>query len=201
MDRGIAHVVIVGGGTAGWLSACRIAAALDPAAARPVRVTLIESPDIPTIGVGEGTWPTMRRTLSRIGIAEADFLRGCDASFKQGSRFVGWRDGSADDAYFHPFIAPVEGNARALVAAWRAAAPDLPFAEAVCPQPLVGARHLAPRQSAMPDYAGALNYAYHLDAGKLAELLRRHAVERLGVRHVRDHVDGATMADNGDIAA
>ncbi|HTG39491.1 tryptophan 7-halogenase, partial [Sphingomonas sp.] len=47
----------------------------------------------------------------------------------------------------------------------------------------------------------ALNYAYHLDAGKLAELLRRHAVERLGVRHVRDHVDGATMADNGDIAA
>lgn len=194
-------MVIVGGGTAGWLAACRIAAAVDPATSSPLHVTIIESPDIPTIGVGEGTWPTMRRTLSRIGIAETEFLRTCDASFKQGSRFIGWRDGGMDDAYFHPFVAPVEGSARGLVEGWRAVAPELCFADAVCPQPWVGARHLAPRQAGMPDYAGALNYAYHLDAGKLAELLRRHAVERLGVRHVRDHVGGTIMADDGDIAA
>jgi tryptophan 7-halogenase len=192
-DR-VTSVVIVGGGTAGWLAACRIAAAAPDALA----VTLIESPDIPTIGVGEGTWPTMRRTLSRIGIAEPDFLLACDASFKQGSRFVGWRDGS--DAYHHPFTAPVEGEARSVVDGWRTMA-GIRFADAVGPQPQVCARHLAPRQPGMPDYAGALNYAYHLDAGKFADLLRRHAVDRLGVRHLRDHVDRATLAENGDIAA
>ncbi|WP_448501569.1 tryptophan halogenase family protein [Sphingomonas sp.] len=192
-DR-VTSVVIVGGGTAGWLAACRIAAAAPDA----LDVTLIESPDIPTIGVGEGTWPTMRRTLSRIGITEPDFLRACDASFKQGSRFVGWRDGA--DAYHHPFTAPVEGEARSVINAWRTMA-DMPFADAVGPQPLVCARHLAPRQPGMPDYAGALNYAYHLDAGKFADLLRGHAVDRLGVRHLRDHVDRATLAENGDVAA
>ncbi|TKD52794.1 tryptophan halogenase family protein [Sphingomonas baiyangensis] len=198
-DR-VTSVVIVGGGTAGWLAACRIAAAADPHADTPLRVTLIESPDIPTIGVGEGTWPTMRRTLAAIGIAEADFLVACDASFKQGSRFVGWRDGAPDDAYLHPFTPPVEGDARAILAGWQARG-ALPFAAAVSPQPHVCARDLAPRQPAMPDYAGALNYGYHLDAGRFAALLRRHGVERLGVRHLRDHVDRVVLAQNGDIAA
>ena len=89
MRTSVARIVVVGGGTAGWLAACRIAAASNPAAEDPVEVTLIESPDIPTIGVGEGTWPTIRKTLERIGISESDFLVSCDASFKQGSRFDG----------------------------------------------------------------------------------------------------------------
>ncbi len=192
------HVVIVGGGTAGWLAACRIAAAVDRDGPDPVSVTLVESSDVPTIGVGEGTWPTMRRTLARIGIGEADFLRACDASFKHGSRFLGWRDGS--DAYFHPFMAPVEGTGRTLLAAWQQE-PSASFADTVSAQPQVAVRDLAPRQPGMPDYAGAVNYGYHLDAGKFADLLRRHGTERLGVRHVRDHVDSVQMAETGDIAA
>ncbi|MEZ0244460.1 MAG: FAD-dependent oxidoreductase, partial [Sphingomonas sp.] len=192
--------MIVGGGTAGWLAACLIAARADPGAAPPLEVTLIESPDIPTIGVGEGTWPTMRRTLERIGIAEADFLRECDASFKQGSRFDGWRTGAKDDIYYHPFTPPVDAAPRDLVDAWVNEGGGRRFAEAVSAQPRVCALDLAPRQRAMPDYAGALNYAYHLDAGKLATMLARHGVERLGVRHVRDTVVSVEMAD-GDIAA
>lgn len=58
MNRSVERIVIVGGGTAGWLSACYLAARL------PAQITLIESPDIATIGVGEGTWPTMRETLA-----------------------------------------------------------------------------------------------------------------------------------------
>jgi hypothetical protein len=197
----VTNIVIVGGGTAGWLAACLIAARANPAAAEPLRVTLIESPDIPTIGVGEGTWPTMRRTLERIGVAEADFLVGCDASFKQGSRFVGWRTGAPDDEYFHPFVAPVDADARDLIAAWRAAAPERPFAEVVSPQPHVCTQALAPRQRAMPGYAGALNYAYHLDAARLAALLSQHGPRQLGVRHERDHVVGVEKAESGDIAS
>ncbi len=186
--------MIVGGGTAGWLAACRIAAAATPGA---LSITLVESPEVATIGVGEGTWPTMRRTLDRIGIGEAEFLTTCDASFKQGSRFLGWVDGAADDAYLHPFTAPPE-DARALLSAWDGAGT---FAGMASPQARACALDLAPRQRAMGDYAGALNYAYHLDAGKLAALLMRHATERLGVRLVRDHVTGVERVDDGDIAA
>jgi len=193
--KAVSKIVVVGGGTAGWLAACLIAARARPGA---LDVTLVESPDIPTIGVGEGTWPTMRRTLERIGIAEADFLLACDASFKQGSRFVGWQTGAAGEHYYHPFAVPVDGEPRDLVAAWDGARP---FAETVGPQPRVCGLDLAPRQRAMPGYAGALNYAYHLDAGKLAALLAAHATERLGVRHVRDHVVGVDRAEDGDIAA
>ncbi|RYD65613.1 MAG: tryptophan 7-halogenase [Sphingomonadales bacterium] len=199
MAVAVSRIVIVGGGTAGWLAACLIAARADPAASPPLQVTLIESPDIPTIGVGEGTWPTMRHTLERIGLSEADFLLACDASFKQGSRFDGWRTGAPGDFYYHPFTAPADGDARALVAAWQAGGGT--FAEAVGAQARIAALDLAPRQRAMPDYAGALNYAYHLDAAKLAGLLSRNAVQRLGVRHIRDHVVAVERADDGDLAA
>jgi tryptophan 7-halogenase len=195
----VSNIVIVGGGTAGWLAACLIAARADPGSAPPLSVTLIESPDVPTIGVGEGTWPTMRGTLARIGISEAEFLLECDASFKQGSQFIGWATGADDDAYYHPFGPPAEGEPRDLVAAWQARGGA--FAEAVSPQPRACALDLAPRQRSMPDYAGALNYAYHLDAGKLAALLARHATQRLGVRHVRDHVTGVEKAAHSDIAS
>ncbi|WP_260600030.1 tryptophan halogenase family protein [Sphingomonas endolithica] len=201
MEHPVTGIVIVGGGTAGWLAACLIAAQADQRAVRAISVTLIESPEVATIGVGEGTWPTMRRTLQRIGISETEFLLACDGAFKQGSRFVGWRDGGADDAYLHPFGPPIEGDPRDVVAAWRDSAGVGAFADLVTAQAQVCAGNLAPRQRAMPDYAGALNYAYHLDAGKLAALLMRHATQRLGVRHVRDHVMAVEAADDGDIAA
>ncbi len=196
MSNSVQQIVIVGGGTAGWLAACLLAAKLPGHA-----VTLVEAPDIPTIGVGEGTWPTMRETLAMIGIPEAEFLRECDGAFKQGSRFDGWADGSPADSYLHPFTAPPPAEMRELAAAWQAAGQPGPFAAAITPQHGVCAHSLAPRQRAMPDYAGALNYGYHLDAGKFAALLMRHATTRLGVTRIAAEVTGVVAADNGDIAA
>ncbi|MEL0253651.1 MAG: tryptophan 7-halogenase, partial [Novosphingobium sp.] len=168
MIGSVQQVVIVGGGTAGWLSACLLAAR------RPeLAIALVEAPDIPTIGVGEGTWPTMRETLATIGIPEAEFLSQCDASFKQGSRFDGWVDGSEADSYYHPFTPPPPGDMAAMLAAWQADAAELSFAATMTPQALACDENLSPRQRAMPDYAGALNYGYHLDAGKFAALLKR----------------------------
>ena len=192
----IERVVIVGGGTAGWLAAATLAARLPR-----LSVTLVEAPGIATMGVGEGTWPTMRETLRAIGIAEGEFLAECSASFKQGSRFDGWVTGAAGDSYLHPFTPPPPGDLRALLAAWRDARPVTSFAEAMSAQGPVCARDLAPRQRAMPDYAGALNYAFHLDAGAFARLLARHATERLGVRHVEGEVVGVDAAADGDVAS
>ena len=200
MDQTVLRIVIVGGGTAGWLSACYLAARA-PEICRGAQITLVESPDIATIGVGEGTWPTMRETLATIGIDEAEFLAACDGSFKQGSRFDGWVSGDAGDSYLHPFTAPPAADIKSLLAAWTAMGDDLGFAAAMTPQARVCANDLAPRQAAMPPYAGALNYAYHLDAAKLAALLSRHAVERLGVQHLARTVTGVRRDGEDGIAA
>lgn len=196
MQGKVANVVILGGGTAGWLSAAYLAARR-----RGLAITLVESPDIPTIGVGEGTWPTMRGTLASIGISETEFLENCDGSFKQGSRFDGWLTGEPGDSYYHPFSLPPQGRMEDLLAAWKSAAPELSFAAAMTPQAQLCARSLSPRQRTMPDYAGVANYAYHLDAGKFAAFLSKHATTKLGVTHVIAHVETVVRAEDGDIQA
>jgi tryptophan 7-halogenase len=98
MSQRIQSVVIVGGGTAGWLTAGIIAARHQAGMkAGSFSVTLIESPDIRIIGVGEGTWPSMRAILEKIGVSATDLFRNCEAAFKQGGRFAGWTTGTADD--------------------------------------------------------------------------------------------------------
>ncbi|KTE22606.1 tryptophan halogenase [Sphingopyxis sp. H050] len=200
MAQKVERVVIVGGGTAGWLAASLLAVSRRAKAA-PLSVTLVEAPDVPIVGVGEGTWPTMRATLAAIGLDEGDFLSACDGAFKQASRFDGWVDGSADDSYLHPFTTPPAVPTGELLAAWQVAAPDQPYATAMSAQAAVCSEHLAPRQRAMPGYQGAANYAYHFDAGKFAALLATHATRELGVTHALAHVTGVERAANGDISA
>lgn len=89
MTHPVSRIVIVGGGSAGWLTAGLIASEYAGSGEQGVSVTLVESPDVKTIGVGEGTWPTMRSTLRKIGLGETEFLRAVSGSFKQGTRFVG----------------------------------------------------------------------------------------------------------------
>ena len=91
MDKSIDHVLIVGGGTAGWMTAAYLARRLGTQRPGGVRITLIESSEIGIIGVGEGTFPTIQNTMRTIGIDEAQFMRGAGAAFKQGIRFVDWR--------------------------------------------------------------------------------------------------------------
>ncbi|OFA00533.1 tryptophan halogenase family protein [Duganella sp. HH101] len=198
----IRRIVIVGGGSAGWLTAGLIAADHQ---GTPLHITLIESPDIAPIGVGEGTWPSMRDTLRRIGVSEADFFRECDAAFKQGSRFNHWRGdhplGSDRDYYFHPFVLPQGYGEVNLPQQWQAQHPDTPFADLVSFQPHLCVNGRAPKQASTPEFASVANYGYHLDAGKFGVFLRKHCLEKLGVHHVPDNVVGITSHDNGDIAA
>src|SRR5215468_1127933 len=104
----IRDILIAGGGTAGWLTAAFLARTLGSAHGGP-RVTLVESAEIGIIGVGEGTFPSIRGTLAAIGLDEARFLRESNATFKQGVHFVDWvrpRGAGGRDHYFHPFSLP-----------------------------------------------------------------------------------------------
>ena len=82
MDKAVQKIVIVGGGAAGWITAGLLAAEHNAdqgklLAEPQLQITLIESPDVPIIGVGEGSWPSLRLTIAKIGIGETDFLRCC----------------------------------------------------------------------------------------------------------------------------
>lgn len=199
MDKKCKHVLILGGGTAGWLTASIIAAEHCSNSDQGVQVTLIESPDVPTVGVGEGTWPTMRETLRRIGLSEKTFFRECDASFKQGTKFRDWVTGTGNDVYYHPFGLPEGYFDTDLHGYWQRRCQGLSYADAFSAQTYLCEHGLAPKQIATPEYAAVVNYGYHLNVGKFGQLLQRHATEQLGVHHVLDHVTSVNSCADGDI--
>ncbi|HTG37435.1 tryptophan halogenase family protein, partial [Sphingomonas sp.] len=169
-----------------------------------ITVQLVESRRIGPIGVGEGTWPTMRNTLAKIGISEGDFIRECDATFKQGARFVGWADGTGDDGYYHPLNPPTGATELDMAPYWlndRQRWGNRDFAHWVDYQADLCDAGLAPKAITMPGYAGQANYAYHLDAGKFVGFLRDYAIGTLGVEHVEGEVVRVDSAPDGDIDA
>ncbi len=192
MTKPVTEIIIVGGGSAGWLTAAIIASQHCSNDTEGLSVTLIESSDIPTIGVGEGTWPTMRETLASIGISELEFINCCDATFKQGSQFVNWSQPLQN--YYHPFVVPKGFGQTNLSLNWQVQSNNESFAHTVSFQPHLCDANKAPKQIQTPDYAAVANYGYHLNAGKFAELLKQHCIDKLGVKHIDDKV----YAVNGD---
>ncbi|MEW6990204.1 tryptophan halogenase family protein [Colwelliaceae bacterium 6441] len=203
-SRIINQVVIVGGGTAGWLTAAKLAKHLGSNNPDSVQVTLVESPDIPTVGVGEGTWPTMRKTLADLDIAEHDFINYCNASFKQATKFVNWRtpaQNGVDSVYYHLFSSIVNADEFNLSPYWSLSEKEIDYANFVSPQALVCEQGFAPKTIANRGYEGILNYAYHLDAGKFADFLKKISCERFGVKHIEANVSSANLNELGEIAS
>jgi tryptophan halogenase len=162
-------------------------------------VTLIESPDIKIIGVGEGTWPTMRSSLEKMGVSETELFKQCDAAFKQGGKFAGWTTGATDDSYYHPLMLPQGFTQVNLVPHWMRGGRDQSFCDFVTPQGRLCDEGLAPKTITHAEYRGFANYAYHLDAGKFAPFLARHCTGKLGVRHVLADVVQVNQSASGDI--
>lgn len=201
------NILIVGGGTAGWITAGYLARALGlhrtPRSPDAPVITLIESPEIGIIGVGEGTFPTIKATLQALGIDEADFMRESSATFKQGIRFANWeKDPQAGGAhhYFHPFENPHGVNGATLALYWHLLDPAKrpPFAAALSMQQRTAEARRGPKRPGDGAYKGLLQYAYHLDAHKFARFLAAHG-RALGVRHLTGTVDGVELDDHGNI--
>ncbi len=197
------RLLILGGGTAGWITAAYLARLLGAKSADGVEITLVEADDIGIIGVGEGTFPTIRKTLKRIGIDEATLIRECDATFKQGIKFTNWRCAPDNDSaghYFHAFQPAAGRDGLDLLPYWLlgVAGDGLNWDQVNSPQKRVADAHRAPKLITHGDFTAPFNYAYHLDAVKLARFLRKVAVD-LGVRHLVDTVIDVNLDGAGAI--
>ncbi|RAK51547.1 tryptophan halogenase family protein [Phenylobacterium deserti] len=203
MDRR-RSILIVGGGTAGWLTAAYLAKFLEASGQGALTITVLESPEIGIIGVGEATFPTIRTTLQFLGIDEARFIRETSATFKQGIRFTDWARAPTDGRqshFLHPFEAPLHPDGASLVPYWllQDERDRAPFAEAVTIQARVAEARRAPKRPHEDAFTGPLSYAYHFDAAKLAALLTRRATS-LGVRHLQDQVRQVQLDEHGAIS-
>ena len=198
------RIVVVGGGPAGWLTAAYLAAKLGENSDQKLKITLIESSDIPTISVGEATTPSLRATLADIGLDENEFMRACNATFKHGILFSNWTHApnvDPDDEYFHPFERPLRAGTDGLEGYWlRGLDPqNRKFEDAVSIQHQLAKSNLAPKSVNDRPYDSPIPYAYHLDAGLLADVLKKSGKTH-GVEHVVDTVLSVESASNGDIS-
>lgn len=211
MGRPITNITIVGGGTAGWIVAAYLNHRLQwsPTATRDVTVTLIESPNLGTIGVGEATVPTLKGTLKTLGIAETEFMQRTDATFKLGIWFQDWNldNKGGRIGFLHPFTGGL--TIRGYHPGYSFKSYGLPGINQVADQDFVRTISVAreaienlrgPRALQGPHYGGALEYAYHIDAGKLADFLQEVCIRR-GVKHVRDDVVDVALDGRGFIAS
>jgi hypothetical protein len=206
--RAIERIVILGGGTAGWMAASYLSRALQGS----VRITVLEAPSIPRIGVGEATVPNLQRAFfDYLGIPEEEWMRECNAGFKLGVKFINWRtagpgvpaarplDGRPDQ-FYHPFGLLPEHDQIPLSHYWfndrYHGRDDGPFDYACFKEPALMDAMKAGR---WPDGRRATRYAWHFDAHLVADFLRRFATARLGVVHVEGEMTEALLDDRGFI--
>ena len=193
-------IVIVGGGSAGWMTAAALAQSVGGACA----ITLIESEAIGTVGVGEATIPPIRSFNARLGIDEATFVRETQGSFKLGIEFVDW--GRQGHTYFHPFGQyGAEFDSVPFYHHWLreylAGRIDGPIDDFSMCWAMARAGKFAHPMGDRRLIQSTFDYAYHFDAGLYAAFLRRYAESRGVVRKEGKVVDVALRAEDGFIAA
>ncbi|WP_225318766.1 tryptophan halogenase family protein [Cellvibrio sp. KY-GH-1] len=192
-------IVIIGGGTAGWMAANLMIARWGKLG---FDIHLVESPQIGIIGVGEGSTPQLKGFMDSLGIEESEWMPECNATYKVGISFRNWSVIPGFTSYFHPFPAQpddytapgffhnsfvrrkgidVEGH------------PDHFFLASYLAQ-----QKLAP--VAAEHFPFEINYGYHFDSSSLGKFLGRKAVAR-GAVHKEATINQVNLSENGDIAS
>ncbi|WP_374763488.1 tryptophan halogenase family protein [Yunchengibacter salinarum] len=195
----VRRVLIVGGGSAGWMTA----AALAQGTAGRADITVVESDAIGTVGVGEATIPPIKLFNQMLGISEAAFLKATQGTFKLGIEFADW--GGLGERYFHPFGQyGADFDAVPLHQYWlqaRAAGDETPLD--ACSMAAVMARlgRFAPRESDRRKVQSTHDHAYHFDATLYAAALRRYAEARGVTRHEGRVVDVGQNGETGFVNA
>ena len=194
-----ASILILGGGTAGWMAANLFQHWWGKLG---TRVALIESSDIGIIGVGEGSTPQLKAFFDKIGISEQEWMPRCNATYKAGIGFIGWSDRPGFESYFHPFPSTADAHTankfffntqarRTGRDVW--AHPDRFFLNSA-----IARQRRAPVTAG--DAAFQASYGYHFDAVLLGRYLKEVATSR-GVEHVDAKIASVELAESGDVAA
>ncbi len=191
MEKTYGRVVVVGGGSAGWMAAIALAKAL-PAST----VELVESEEIGIVGVGEATFPSIRAFHHILGIDEAEFLRATNGTYKLGIEFRDWR--AVGEQYFHTFgdFGGLSGP-RALWGQYHRV--DDASLGALGEQCLPSVMARAGRFQAPDGEQPQFGYAYHFDAVLYAAFLRKLALQR-GVRRTEGRIVHVARRADGGVA-
>jgi 2-polyprenyl-6-methoxyphenol hydroxylase-like FAD-dependent oxidoreductase len=198
MDNHFNRIVVLGGGTAGWMAALAIATGQPRAG-----VTLVESEEVGTVGVGEATFPSIRAFHDIVGVDEASFLRATNGTYKLGIQFCDWREPGS--RYVHTFgdVGALDGansvwsQYHRLYGAASAGAAAGSFDEQFLPNVMaMQNRFCLPA----PERGARYNYAYQFDATLYARFLRDMAVQR-GVTRVEGKVVDVARRPDGAVAS
>ncbi len=197
MNTSIRKVVVLGGGTAGWMSAALLRRVLGA----HIAVELVESEQIGIVGVGEATIPPIQNLNAVLGLDEAEFLRETRSTMKLAIRFENWR--VPGESYFHTFGAP--GRSQAFCHFhhfWnraRLAGDDTPIWDYDLNYLMCQAGRFAKLQAADPMWE--MKYAYHFDAALYGQFLRRYSEQRGAVRTEGRVADVRLHSETGHVEA
>lgn len=195
----IKKVVIVGGGSAGWMSAMIFAKAM---LGKGIQICVVESPSVGIIGVGEGSTPALKGFFDSLGIPEAEWMPECHATYKCGITFDKWSTRPGFNSYFHPFGSVLDNfsmplfvqNVQARLQGKDVDAhPDRYFIASKLAE-----QHMAPKPN--HNFPFPVWYGYHFDAVLLGQYLHKKALA-LGVTYLSRHVSHASLDEQGRINA
>ena len=192
-------ILILGGGTAGWMTANALQQAFKN---HGYSITLVESPQIGTIGVGEGSTPHLKRFFDNLNISEQEWMPACSATYKNGISFIDWTEHLLQNSYFHPFPSIIDRQTAGTFLT-NCMARHHGYAADVNPEHYFLAKALSAGGYGPLSISGQatipMNYAYHFDSNLLGDFLAQKGVEA-GVVHIQGKFISAHNDNFGNIS-